>query len=305
MNVKQNVYKRRQLRIRELQARASQRPPLSDPTESLEMKAEEPQSRFHSPLLTDSGGPDSRSEPPFDDPEYVWKLKERELLRGLKQRRTGFGGEDGGSAHPPWAHAGRRWLAQLSVACLLFVAVAILFNLEHPLAKRGQHLVVRMMTKELDFSAVAAWYENSFSGFPSILPAFSPSARQPAAKTSGDWPAFLSPVQGEILIPFDVLQQGITLGTAANARVVAIDEGRVVSVVESDAGDYSVTIQHPGGYRSIYGRLQPVRWVEGDWLEAGDVIGMVASDGAGGGIVYFALMKDKRYLDPAEVVSFD
>jgi len=305
MNVKQNVYKRRQLRIRELQTRASQRPPLSNPPESSEDKAGEQRSQRHPSLLSDPGDPDSRLEPPSDDPEYVWKLKERELLQGLKSRRTDFGGADDGREHPPRGQAGRRWLAQLWIACLMFVAVVVMFSLEHPLAKRGQNLVVRLLTNELDFAAVAAWYEKTFSGFPSILPAFSPSAKQPATRTSGDWPAFLSPVQGEILIPFDFLQQGITLGTAANARVVAIDEGRIVSVVESDSGDYSVTIQHPGGYRSTYGRLQPVRWVEGDWLEAGDYIGLAASDGAGGGMVYFALMKDKRYIDPAEVVSFD
>ncbi|MNN94386.1 hypothetical protein D3C81_2129970 [compost metagenome] len=43
-----------------------------------------------------------------------------------------------------------------------------------------------------------------------------------------------------------------------------------------------------------------------DWVQSGDAVGWLEeTENASVPLLFFAIMKDKTYIDPAEVVSFD
>ena len=73
--------------------------------------------------------------------------------------------------------------------------------------------------------------------------------------------------------------------------------------LRDDTG-YTVTVKHSGGYRSTYGFLEPEDWQTGDWVKAGEVLGIAEKAGEVSRL-YFALMKDQQFIDPTEVIAFD
>lgn len=288
---------------------------------------------------------DRRDPERMNDPEYVWKMRQKEWLEQIsfstdEEPPSGFGGGSGGRL----GSSARKFAAQLLVSALLFALIWGLFQLRQPWAIHGQAAVREALTRDFPFAAVAAWFEEEFSGAPSFLPAFlfKRDADKVNARLTRD---FVSPVKGTVEVPFSPRHPGVVLETAPGASVFAIDTGRVIfSGVRDDWGP-TLVIQHADGYRSTYGRLSAARLERGDWVKAGEWIGQTstgrasprdAADADSGdasgrddgsrqnlqnrlqgegpqaegaaksaGRFYFAVMKDNEYLDPAEVVSFD
>ncbi|MNW08820.1 Stage IV sporulation protein FA [compost metagenome] len=89
-------------------------------------------------------------------------------------------------------------------------------------------------------------------------------------------------------------------------QVKSTKTGRVVSVSRDALTGMTVVIQHAGGYESLYGHLDEPFVEKGDWVESGDVIGLLPSKSSPPyATLYFALKINDRYIDPAELISFD
>lgn len=312
MEVKSNVQKRRQDRIRELQLRsggddrhsrllrALDRPVSPEPS-GLRDRQQEPPLYIRGPREFDHGG----------DPEVAWKEREKELLEWYSRPQGGFGSQSGQDYEGAGTRAGgggparKLILAKTVIAVILFAAVSVVYRLDQPWAQEGKRYIQAALTEDMDFSRVAAWYNETFSGTPSLLPAF--GIKQEATKVQGpvDTGHFVQPFKGTVLEAFSGNNLGIWVETRPDAHIAAMDEGRIELAGDRADTGHTVVIQHADGYRTTYGGLKATKWETGDWVKAGDVIGSAAADEEGKTKVFLSVMKDQRYVDPLDVIRLD
>lgn len=239
-------------------------------------------------------GPKSGADPVTEpDPEVMWK------------ERRGNWEDDGDGGRPRFA-AGfiRRTIASLVV----FGAVWGIFFLRQPWALKAQDFVSDALSKDMDFAAAQVWYEDHFNGAPSFIPSFG-DQEMPAEKVTA-LHAFSAPLEGSIVRPFVSTLEGVEImpsePSSGSIAVKSVDTGRVLSVSKEVKGGIRIMIRHTGSITAEYGHLSGTRLKTDDWVRSGDTIGwMQGTANADMPLLYFAVMKDKTYIDPAEVVSFD
>ena len=125
----------------------------------------------------------------------------------------------------------------------------------------------------------------------------------------------LRPVSGEVLLPysmdksiyFTTLDQykynpAMIIGAAEGTDAIACAEGKVIDVFTDAEIGNAVKLELGDGYEAIYGQLQEVTVAEGDYINAGEVLGAVASPtkyfSAEGSNLYFKLTKDGTPVNP-------
>lgn len=288
MKVKANVRQRRQERIKTIQ---SYRPELIGNGES-EQKP---------PIL-----PSNERDERWEDPEYVWKLKERQLFQTPNNGQASREKDDSGF-HTTKSPTLKRFTVKLLISGLGFLLLWGLFQAQHPVAEKARSWVSRSLTEDIQFASLAAWYETKFGGPPSFLPAFRDKKGQEAQKVhSGSLGHFTVPVKGSIIEPFSERHPWVEIETAGEAPVLGMAAGLVsFSGYLEDTG-YTIVVQHAGGLYSVYGYLKENRWQENDWIESGEIIGHTQlKTEKWAKKLYFAVKKDDEPVDPAEVVSFD
>ncbi len=249
------------------------------------------------------------------DPETEWKRKSKEWLdSGGAPRSAWSRSEDGAPERPMPPPRGRgsflRGLfIQLAASLALFAAVWGIFQLDMPGAEPVRTFIVRGLTEQLDTGAIAAWYQDSFSGAPSFIPIF----RQPEDATESTRVGgtveltVVAPVAGGAVVrTFAESLGGIEIAAAPGGPVGAIETGRVSQVAGSEKAGYNIVIQHASARKSIYGRLSAADVQPGDWVEAGDRIGaMPRSEGGEDALLYLAIQENGKYVDPTDVIRFD
>ncbi|MDF2964226.1 MAG: peptidase [Paenibacillus sp.] len=236
----------------------------------------------------------------WNDPEYVWK---RKLNRDIAERVQDYEYDDGGGGFMPTR---RNIRTKLVISCILFAAVWGMFQTDHPWANKGKAFVTSALSEPFDFQPVALWYERQFGGAPTLLPALNPVKQEEAQKVTADSKHYFVPVKGKIIAPFEPSRLGLTLETKADATVAAMDTGLVVYAGSKEDTGYTVIIRHTNGLQSVYGWIEQGKVELNDWIKGGETIGTVSKNNSKqSGYLYFAVSKDNRFLNPADVVSFD
>ncbi|MNZ55487.1 Stage IV sporulation protein FA [compost metagenome] len=110
--------------------------------------------------------------------------------------------------------------------------------------------------------------------------------------------------------PFASTLKGVEImpqiDSTSNVTVKSIDMGRVLSISKELDGGIRIAVQHSGGITAEYGHLNGTKLEIDDWIQSGDELGwMLEKEGSSAPTLFFAVMKDKTYIDPTEVVSFD
>ncbi|MCU6711097.1 M23 family metallopeptidase [Paenibacillus sp. J5C_2022] len=248
------------------------------------------------------------------DPELEWKRNPNPWERwGEYSDRGGTQGRSVGlrdhyEPEPPYPQRGHHFRKQLvrkfAIAIVLFIAVWGIFQWQHPWTVKAQTVVKEALTEEIDFAAVAGWYKSVFAGAPSFIPIFKDSNNEAIGVDGKMKTTVVSPLEGGVLLrTFAELLNGIELAGDSGAQVVAAERGRVVMV--SRAGD-SVLLQHAGSRMTIYGKLGSSDVKVDDWVEAGDVIGVLReAPEEGHSPLYFAIKQDNQYVDPVGVIPLD
>jgi len=96
------------------------------------------------------------------------------------------------------------------------------------------------------------------------------------------------------------------IDSTLNVTVKSIDMGRVLSISKELDGGIRIAVQHAGGITAEYGHLSGTKLEIDDWIQSGDALGwMMEKEGSAAPTLFFAVMKDKTYIDPTEVISFD
>jgi stage IV sporulation protein FA len=238
-------------------------------------------------------------DPLMSDPEYVWNRKWRQEYSKHKD----YINDDGGS---PFRPSARTFLVKLFLSCIIFSVIGGLFQLNHPWANKVKSTISLALNNTFDFQTVALWYERQFGGNPSLLPAWLPGKQQEAQKVTADTKHYFSPVKGKVIAPYEPSRLGITLETRADATVAAFDTGLVIYTGSKEDTGYTVIIRHTNGLQSVYGWVEQSKVELNDWVKGGETIGTVSKNSSKqAGYLYFAVSKDNRFLNPADVVGFD
>lgn len=293
MEIKNNVKHRRQQLLKRLQEGEAEHGELYP---------------YEARMTSDSMLHPSRIQPAADmgpvyeaelDPEKEWKRKWQSQLGELHHQD----GDRYTSQRPP-RH--QRFMLRLFLSGLLFGAVWGVFQLEHPAADGAQDWVRTAMSESFDTSRIAGWYHEQFGGSPSILPAIHPSRHQEAEKVASLSKHYFAPIKGELISSFTPEARGIQLRAASGVPVFAMAEGRVTYAGGTSESGYTVILQHADGLQTEYRGLAAGAAVQGDWLKGGETVGTLAAGQAEGeALLFFAVTKDGKAMNPADVISFD
>jgi stage IV sporulation protein FA len=228
------------------------------------------------------------------DPEIVWK-KERERMH------SSFRDERG-----PSFFTALRW--RLVISCMLFGAVWAVFRWDIPYTAESRLFIADVLSRDMDMTAAAKWYTEHFGGAPSFLPTFGEEEISSQEASTSGHPA--APLTGTVVQSFAVSLKGIEIVPERDGtnpvQVKSMDAGRVLEVTHHPQNGTTVVIRHTGGLTAVYGKVTGTQLQVDDWVQKGEAIGLipVREDGEPA-TLYFAVKQDDRYIDPAEVVTFD
>ena len=131
----------------------------------------------------------------------------------------------------------------------------------------------------------------------------------------------VEPLKGEVLMAFSVDQlvysptladwrthDGVDISAAPGSTVLAATSGTVASVEDDPMMGTTVTIDHEGGYTTVYANLQAKPTVlPGDLVTAGQIIGAVgttaAAEAAQSPHLHFSVSLDGEAVDPNEFLN--
>ncbi|RIX50547.1 hypothetical protein D3P08_19920 [Paenibacillus nanensis] len=247
------------------------------------------------------------------DPELAWKRnpnpwsgwedRDREQPPGSRSFVKSQHTDDFQPPDKSWGRFRKELTWKVIVSALMFGAVWAVFEVEHPLTQKGQAFVKEAMTEEINFEAVALWYNNVFAGAPSFIPLFDGGGSAELVDGKPITPVVAPLEDAAVVRTFAELLNGIELAGASEAEVMAAETGRVIQVTER--GD-SVLIQHANNRITIYGKLESASVAVNDWVEAGQPIGKLpASQDGDQSFLYFAVKQNDRYMDPLDVIPLD
>jgi stage IV sporulation protein FA len=235
----------------------------------------------------------------MEDPEFAWRQRYK-----MDPSLNGGGPDkhEKNGLYPPSLKT--IWI-KLLLSALIFAVIWGMFQIKQPWADKGRQLVAASLTQTMDVQAVSAWYAKKFGDSPSFIPGFRNRDGDPAVKASAAKRTYFIPVQGKIREPFDSTHSGILLQTQADAPVYALDTGQVIFAGTKQDTGYTVIIRHPLGLQSMYGRLSESRVEVNDWIKGGEPIGKVTVEDASTGTLFFAMIKEGRFINPRDVIPFD
>ncbi|MGG1515781.1 M23 family metallopeptidase [Paenibacillus oryzisoli] len=235
----------------------------------------------------------------MEDPEFAWKQKQ---LMDRQIYRNGGDEDDTGLLRPP---SPRKIAIKLLISAALFGTVYGMFQLQQPWAEKGKRYVSAALTESYDFTAISAWYADTFGGSPSFIPSWNRTGSE-AIKVSTSKRTLYVPAKGTIIVPYDGnSHKGVNVSTQEFAPVYALDTGQVIFAGKTPDTGMTVVIRHPGGLQSTYGGLSEVSVAAGDWMKVGEPIGKASERNAAKGTMYFALTKEGLPINPTDVISFD
>ena len=98
---------------------------------------------------------------------------------------------------------------------------------------------------------------------------------------------------------------GIDLAAPKNTPIVAARSGKVTFAGYQEGGaGYYVWINHGDGYKTIYMHMTRYIVAEGDYVEAGQIIGYVGSTGySTGNHLHFGIKYNGSYVDPQKYIK--
>ena len=97
---------------------------------------------------------------------------------------------------------------------------------------------------------------------------------------------------------------GVDIGAASGANIVAAAAGEVVSAGYSGAAGNMIMISHGGGIYTLYMHCSKITCSEGQSVKAGQTIGKVGSTGVSTGPhLHFGIRSGGSYLNPLKYVS--
>lgn len=125
----------------------------------------------------------------------------------------------------------------------------------------------------------------------------------------------LWPMEGNVIINysmdstvyFPTLDQykynpAVIISGEVNDKVYAVAQGQIKSIENDEVTGCTVTVDLGDGYEAVYGQLKELNFAEGDYVEAGHVLGYIGEPtkyfAVEGSNLYFELDKEGTPVDP-------
>lgn len=125
------------------------------------------------------------------------------------------------------------------------------------------------------------------------------------------------PVEGQVLLDYNMdhtiyfptlneyrYSPAIAVGAGVGTPVLAVANGKVVSVVNNEETGLTMTVDLGNGYQAVYGQLKETAFEPESYMEAGVILGYVSEPtkyySKEGSNLYFAMTKDGVSVDPLE-----
>lgn len=218
-----------------------------------------------------------------------------EEMHGYPPFVTGYGRKSKAPDVPDVNKQTSRIGLQLFLSALLFATVAIGKNTDFSLLDGPEQWVTSQLQEEFPFAKVTAWYSDRFGDPLQVV--------QPEEK-SGQADLAM-PVNGTVTTPFQNDGKGIVMTTDNNSEVKAVSEGTVIFAGNDEETKKTVILQHQDGSKTIYGYLSSIDVHLYEHVPAQNSVGAVTSEEGTSAEFFFAIEKDKQYLDPVEVIKVD
>ena len=94
----------------------------------------------------------------------------------------------------------------------------------------------------------------------------------------------------------------VIIAGEVNDKVYAVAKGQIKSIENDEVTGCTVTVDLGDGYEAVYGQLKELNFANGDYVEAGHVLGYVGEPTkyftVEGSNLYFELDKDGTPVDP-------
>lgn len=184
-----------------------------------------------------------------------------------------------------------------TLSLLLFIACAVLFKTSIIPFQGAKDIAHHALTEEFPFAKVHHWYVETL-GVPLAFTPQLPVNQAEATNTSS------FPIHGEVMETFATNGTGIMISPTEATKVTSWAQGMVVFAGKDKKTNQTVIIQHPDGSKTTYGLLSTVDVHLYKFVQANEVIGTFEPSQEGD-VAYFAMEKDKQFIDPAEVIRVD
>jgi len=239
------------------------------------------------------------------DPEIAWKQQNRLWRSQLAHESSPSNGTE-----PPASRVPSAWMQSLQIkfmlSALIFAAVWAIFQVNSPWTAKVKGFVVSAMNEEINFGAIAVWYDKTFHGAPSFIPIF--GTNEDDATKVNTSTVLYAPLHGKITSPYTAALKGVEIEAAAepgNPIVVkSMDAGQVIEVTPNENNTYRIVVQHANELSSVYSGLQEADVRLNDWVQGGQPLGALSADTQANPL-FFAIQKADRFIDPTDVISFD
>ena len=113
------------------------------------------------------------------------------------------------------------------------------------------------------------------------------------------------PARGDVVAKYGqseaaggLLSKGITIATRSSAQVVAAYDGRVVYAGEFRGYGQILIIEHGGRYHTLLAGLQRIDAVAGQWVLAGEPVGVMGGEAGGNPELYLELRRTGQPINP-------
>lgn len=196
-------------------------------------------------------------------------------------------------------------LMQIMFSIILFLIVGIAFKNNNDHTVQAQKFIKHVYQDEFQFAAAKDWYEDKF-GKPLAL--FPKDKLQSEKKTEEVSEVFAVPANGKVYETFSTNGKGIVIETGKEEDVETAKSGYIVYAGKKEDHGYTVIIQHSDEQESWYGDLKEIdKSIKlYNYVESGTRLGKVTQSKDGkSGKFYFAIKKDKSFIDPSKVIDID
>jgi len=197
------------------------------------------------------------------------------------------------------------FLIKCFVAAILVLGIGVVEKQNFFPSLKVKDTLKASLDNEFNFARVSSWYESKFGSPMAFLPLGKNQQAEKTSTASTNGSAhFAVPVNGQVTETFKQNKKGVTVQTAENSNVEAIDSGYVLSITNDKKTGKTVVIQHSNGDQSVYGKLKTVDVKAYDFVKQKQKIGTVSQKNSEG-VFYFAIKEGDHYVDPIQVISFD
>ena len=174
-------------------------------------------------------------------------------------------------------------------------------------------------TAETDNAELEGEYAEISVDEPVIIEA-NAGAEAPPLSFSAETDQLLWPIAGNILMDFSMdktvyfstLDQykynpAIIIEGSVDQSVLSAASGKVISIENVDETGTTITMDIGSGYQVIYGQIKEPAVQQGDYVQAGALIGYVAEPtrfySKEGSNLYFQVLKDGESINPKELLT--